>query len=172
MLINVWYYLKSQFIYFFIRYAICCPCHSIKVLKFSDETLSKVRRFLICKISTLSVSDFMKPVKSNPSQAAEQWYDMAIVTHNQIFMKCYIFKSHHLMLEESEFTRKRWFPLSHQVTAQQHRAQVRTKLGTKAKNIYLQRFSNLQLKFYLVLLAQITRGEGALLERKLYFLIE
>ena len=59
-------------VYLFFPYAICCPCHSIKVLKFSDETLSKVRRFLICKISTLSVSDFMKPVKSNPSQAAEQ----------------------------------------------------------------------------------------------------
>ena len=88
----------------------------------NQNSLWRIRRFLICKISTLSVSDFMKPVKSNPSQAAEQWYDMAIVTHNQIFMKCYIFKSHHLMLEESGFTCKRWFPLSQQVTAQQHTA--------------------------------------------------
>ena len=92
-----------------------------------SNSLQRIRRSLICKISTLSVSDFMKPVKSNPSQAAEQWYDMAIVTHNQIFMKCYIFKSHHLMLEESGFTCKRWFPLSHQVTAQQHTARASTK---------------------------------------------
>ena len=92
-----------------------------------SNSLRRIRRYLICKISTLSVSDFMKPVKSNPSQAAEQWYDMAIVTHNQIFMKCYIFKSHHLMLEESGFTCKRWFPLSHQVTAQQHKTRASTK---------------------------------------------
>ena len=112
-----------------------CFDHVFTVVAKSNS-LRRIRRSLICKISTLSVSDFMKPVKSNPSQAAEQWYDMAIVTHNQIFMKCYIFKSHHLMLEESGFTCKRWFPLSHQVTAQQH-----TAMGSTRKD--LTRHSNL-----------------------------